>query len=511
MFLNFLKKYILLLTAALIVTVTGIFCFFSATNLDLISGFSHPLEGWDHIVTMLGVGIWAAQLRGKAIWLLPTTFVSVMSFGGISGAAKYLAVPSAEILILLSCLVFSALITQKIKFDTRINVLIVAFFAFFHGYAHGQEISASASLISYTLGFMTATLLLHGAGILVAKVVLLVIAFFVAQTLNVIASTEAAKTVTASYSQLTQNDFQQIETKSIDKSPLINTLPQWLNLSPPLESILRFFSFIKTYFVLCTLLLVFSVSQFVCYVFYIKQRCNFVCPSTFLAPCFKKFFALPLTLSAFQLSYFYLQKTLAVKAGFFAFNIFTFKSMEIFMKTCFFKNVRFLWLSIFLLLPHFAYAHSLHEMQISFFSGFLHPLQGFDHVVAMLAVGFWAMQLRDKSIWLLPFTFVSIMVLGGLLAISNISINYAEIIILVSGFVLSVLAIKNVQFDLKINVLIVGFFALFHGFAHGQEISESAGFLGYSVGFITATAFLHLTGIMSAYFLNLARRIMPHD
>lgn len=136
------------------------------------NGFSHPLLGWDHLVTMLAVGIWAAQLRGRAIWMLPLAFVGVMSVGGLAGAAG-LAIPSVEGIILLSCAVFSILITRKVRFSTSINVLIVAFFAFFHGFAHGQEISTSASLISYTLGFMLATLLLHGAGILVAKLVVL--------------------------------------------------------------------------------------------------------------------------------------------------------------------------------------------------------------------------------------------------------------------------------------------------------------------------------------------------
>jgi hydrogenase/urease accessory protein HupE len=287
----FLKRFSLL--ASLLMSVfAGVFYFVADISvLDLSSGFSHPLEGWDHVVTMLGVGIWAAQLRGKAIWLLPTTFVGVMSLGGISGAAKYLAVPSAEILIVLSCLVFSFLIIRKVRFDTRINVLIVAFFAFFHGYAHGAEISTSASLISYTLGFMIATLLLHGAGILVAKVVLISIAFFIAQALNVVGSTETIKNVSASYSQIAKSDSQQRET-FVEKSPQINLSPQWLNLSPPLESIL----FAKTYFVFSTLLLVFTVSQFVCYVFYLKQRPDFVCYSKFLARCFKNTFASPLTL-----------------------------------------------------------------------------------------------------------------------------------------------------------------------------------------------------------------------
>lgn len=162
-------------------------------DIGLSHGFSHPLTGWDHLVTMLAVGVWAAQLRGHAIWLLPLAFVGVMSLGGLAGAAG-IAIPSVEGIILLSCAVFSVLITRRIRFSGKINVMIVAFFAFFHGFAHGQEISTSASLISYTLGFMLATLLLHGAGILVAKLVVLTVtclfaAFFSSAALAKQAST----------------------------------------------------------------------------------------------------------------------------------------------------------------------------------------------------------------------------------------------------------------------------------------------------------------------------------
>jgi urease accessory protein len=142
------------------------------------SGFIHPLHGGDHFLTMLAVGVWAAQLRGSAIWLLPVTFVSVMSLGSLAGAAG-LFIPIAELLILLSCLVFSVLIVRRVRFSRQINVAIVAFFAFFHGFAHGQEISTSASLISYTLGFMVATLLLHGAGILLVKLLVVLFALLI--------------------------------------------------------------------------------------------------------------------------------------------------------------------------------------------------------------------------------------------------------------------------------------------------------------------------------------------
>jgi len=113
---------------------------FNFDDIGWHNGFNHPLTGWDHLVTMLAVGIWAAQLRGQAIWMLPLAFVGVMSLGGLAGAAG-LAIPSVEGIILLSAAVFSVLITRKIRFSTTINVSIVAFFAFFHGFAHGHEIS----------------------------------------------------------------------------------------------------------------------------------------------------------------------------------------------------------------------------------------------------------------------------------------------------------------------------------------------------------------------------------
>ncbi|NOU23373.1 MAG: TonB-dependent receptor [Methyloglobulus sp.] len=154
-------------------------------------GFHHPFQGFDHIVTMVAVGIWAAQMRGKAIWLLPLTFVSVMTLGGLAGASSALA--SAEMIVLLSGLVFSGFIARKVRFSTRINILIVAFFAFFHGFAHGQEISASASLVSYTFGFVIATLVLHGAGILTSRFLPILFAFFIGTSVHAQESETASK------------------------------------------------------------------------------------------------------------------------------------------------------------------------------------------------------------------------------------------------------------------------------------------------------------------------------
>lgn len=221
-----LKALLSVLVPAVLVLAFAVRQWGNLDSSDWSSGFSHPLMGFDHLLTMLAVGIWAAQLRGHAIWQLPLTFVVVMSIGGFAGAAG-VAMPVVEGLILLSCAVFSVLITRKIRFNNKINVLLVAFFAFFHGYAHGQEISASASLISYTLGFMLATLLLHGAGILVAKLVILAVGALFAMLVSTAAQASfplggefaTAKTaLETNQKNLTVKFFQQFE-RQIVASP----------------------------------------------------------------------------------------------------------------------------------------------------------------------------------------------------------------------------------------------------------------------------------------------------
>ncbi len=145
------------------------------------NGFNHPLHGWDHLLTMVAVGVWAAQIGGRAIWQLPLAFVSVMSLGGLAGMMG-LSVPGVELMILLSVIVFGVLVVLSIRFSATVSVLLVIFFAFFHGYAHGQEMPASVSLLSFAFGFMLATLLLHGTGILAARLVLLAFTCFVGNT-----------------------------------------------------------------------------------------------------------------------------------------------------------------------------------------------------------------------------------------------------------------------------------------------------------------------------------------
>lgn len=171
-------------------------------NAGWQDGFNHPLAGWDHLLTMVAVGIWAAQMRGRAVWMLPLAFGSSISLGGLAGAAGF-AIAHTESIIVLSCAVFGILIGRNVRFSSNVNVLIVAFFAFFHGLAHGQEISVSDSLMSYTLGFVLATLLLHGAGILFAKLMTFAVGCLLAALVSQSALAASATASATGFSETT--------------------------------------------------------------------------------------------------------------------------------------------------------------------------------------------------------------------------------------------------------------------------------------------------------------------
>ncbi len=132
-------------------------------------GFNHPLHGWDHLLVMVAVGVWAAQQRGRAGWAIPVTFVTVMALGGMAGAMGLL-VPGVEVMILLSVIVFCGLMLTRARFGLLSSMAVVALFAFFHGFAHGQEMPEPAGLAHFGLGFLMATALLHAMGYSAARV-----------------------------------------------------------------------------------------------------------------------------------------------------------------------------------------------------------------------------------------------------------------------------------------------------------------------------------------------------
>jgi urease accessory protein len=131
---------------------------------DLVHGFAHPFNGLDHVIAMLAVGVFAAQLGGRALWLVPGTFIVVMAAAGIAGMMG-VTIPYVETGIALSVLVLGAVIAFAVRVPVAIAMAIVGFFAIFHGHAHGTEMPVAASGMLFGLGFVAATAILHAIGI----------------------------------------------------------------------------------------------------------------------------------------------------------------------------------------------------------------------------------------------------------------------------------------------------------------------------------------------------------
>lgn len=127
-------------------------------------GFLHPLLGPDHLLAMIGVGLWAAQIGGRALWALPLSFVGFMVVGATLGMAG-IPMPRVETLIAVSLLLFGIVIALAWKPATPLAMAITAFFALAHGHAHGAELPEAATPVAYAIGFVAATALLHGVGV----------------------------------------------------------------------------------------------------------------------------------------------------------------------------------------------------------------------------------------------------------------------------------------------------------------------------------------------------------
>jgi urease accessory protein len=145
--------------------------------------------------------------------------------------------------------------------------------------------------------------------------------------------------------------------------------------------------------------------------------------------------------------------------------------------------------------PVAALAHQAGGEAIGFVGGLKHPISGLDHVLAMIAVGLWGAQLGAPAIWLLPVTFPMVMAFGGMLALLGVPLPGAEIGIAVSAIALGLVVMTEARPPLWAAAVLVGFFAIFHGHAHGTELPPGADGMLYSVGFVIATGALHATGI----------------
>ncbi|MCV6598051.1 MAG: HupE/UreJ family protein [Mangrovicoccus sp.] len=129
-----------------------------------VSGFTHPILGWDHVAAMVAVGLWGAFLGAPSIWILPIVFPLVMAFGAAAGILG-LPLPAVETGIALSAVILGGMIAFAVTPPIWICAVIVGAFAVFHGYAHGAELPASVNAFAYAAGFVIATGLLHLSGI----------------------------------------------------------------------------------------------------------------------------------------------------------------------------------------------------------------------------------------------------------------------------------------------------------------------------------------------------------
>lgn len=142
-----------------------------------------------------------------------------------------------------------------------------------------------------------------------------------------------------------------------------------------------------------------------------------------------------------------------------------------------------------------AVAHTGEGLSGGFASGFAHPLLGWDHVAAMVAVGLWGAFLGSPAIWILPVVFPLVMALGGAMGVAGIPVPAVETGIAASALVLGLMVLFSVRPPIAVAAILVGAFAIFHGHAHGTELPDAANAVAYSVGFVIATGLLHLAGI----------------
>ncbi len=159
----------------------------------------------------------------------------------------------------------------------------------------------------------------------------------------------------------------------------------------------------------------------------------------------------------------------------------------------------------FLIMPSLVFPHSGAGPHNDWLHGLSHPLSGLDHVLAMIAVGLWAAQAQSRIIWLFPLIFVAVMGLGGLLGMITLPVSFAEYGIMLSLLVLGTLLACRKHLSLSTSIILIGLFALSHGYAHGSEMPQSISMFSYAAGFMLATLLLHLCGIgLALLFRNFA-------
>jgi urease accessory protein len=140
-------------------------------------------------------------------------------------------------------------------------------------------------------------------------------------------------------------------------------------------------------------------------------------------------------------------------------------------------------------------AHSMGTEGAGFITGLAHPFMGPDHLLAMIAVGIWAAQSGGSTIWLVPLIFIVMMAVAALISASGFSLPLAEPLIAGSVIFLGFMVVFTIRLPVNLSLLLVGLFAVFHGYAHGLEMPQASSAILYGSGFVLATSLLHLIGI----------------
>lgn len=160
-----------------VLAITGLLLFASSAHAHVqqgqaasfLTGLGHPWSGLDHILAMIAVGLWGAQLGNTAIWMLPVTFPLVMSFGAMMGLMG-IPLPGIEVGIAVSAIVLGTMVLAETKPTLLVSALLVGCFAVFHGHAHGTELPSGQSGLLYSMGFVIGTGCLHGLGITIGLI-----------------------------------------------------------------------------------------------------------------------------------------------------------------------------------------------------------------------------------------------------------------------------------------------------------------------------------------------------
>lgn len=141
----------------------------SGQAAGFFTGVGHPLSGLDHVLAMIAVGLWGAQLGAPGLWLLPVTFPMVMALGGMLGLLG-VPLPGVEVGIAASAVVLGLAVMSELRPPLAAAVVLVGLFGVFHGHAHGTELPPGQSALLYSMGFVVATGCLHGVGIAIGLI-----------------------------------------------------------------------------------------------------------------------------------------------------------------------------------------------------------------------------------------------------------------------------------------------------------------------------------------------------